>query len=46
MFRRVVDNPEFLVWMVYDGDGLAGGGGDFIILAFKVDGLVVVDPAL
>ena len=30
--------------MVYDGDGLAGGGGDFIILAFEVDGLVVVDP--
>ena len=30
--------------MMYDGDRFASGGGDFIILAFKVDALVVVDP--
>ena len=38
-------NSKFPVWMMYDGDQFASGGCDFIILAFKVDGLVVVDPA-
>ena len=30
--------------MVYDGDRLAGSGGDLVILTFEIDGLVVVDP--
>ena len=42
----MVNDPEIGGWKVYDGDGLAGGCGDFIILAQKVDGVVVIDPAL
>ena len=41
----MLDDPKFPVWMVYDDNRSAGGGGDFIILAFKVDGVVIVDPA-
>lgn len=41
----MINDPKFSVWMVYDDNRLAGGGGNFIILAFKVDGMVVVDPA-
>src|SRR5271157_1195285 len=32
--------------MVYDDDRLACSGGNFIVLAFKVDGVVVVDAAM
>ena len=31
--------------MMYDADRFAKGGGDLVILALKVDGLVVVDSA-
>ena len=41
----MLKDPKIPVWMMYDGDRFASGGCDFIILAFKVDGLVVVDPA-
>jgi hypothetical protein len=32
--------------MVDDGDGLAGGLRDFIISSLKVDGVIVIDPAV
>ncbi len=41
----MLEDPKFPVRVMYDGDRLACGGCDFIILAFKVDGLVIVDPA-
>ena len=41
----LLKDPKFPVWMMYDGDRFARGGCDFIILAFKVDGLIVVGPA-
>ena len=41
----MLKDPKFPVGMMYDGDRFASSGCDFIILAFKVDGLVVVDPA-
>ena len=41
----MVHNPEFQVWMVYDGDRLPGGGGDLVVSALKIDGLVVIDSA-
>ena len=31
--------------MVQEGDGLAEGGSDFVILPIEVDGVVVVNPA-
>lgn len=31
--------------MVQEGDGLAEGGRDFVILPIEVDGVVVVNPA-
>lgn len=41
----LVDDPKFAVWMVDDGDGVAGGLGDFIISPLKVDGVIVINPA-
>jgi hypothetical protein len=29
---------------MYDADRLAKGGGDLVIVALEVDGLVVIDP--
>ena len=40
----MVNDPKTPVWMVDDGDELAGGVRDFIILPLEVDGVIVIDP--
>ncbi len=42
----VVHAPEFLLRMIYDRDRLGVGRRYLLVLALKIDGLVVVDPAL
>ena len=42
---RMFENPKAEIGMVEEGDGLAEGRGDFVVLAFEVDGVVVVHAA-
>ena len=37
------EHPEFALWVMYDGDGLALGGRDLVGKALEVDCLIVVD---
>ena len=37
------EDPETEAWMEHEGDGLAESGGDLIVAAVEVDGVVVVD---
>ena len=41
----MLQNPKAGLEMVQDSDGFALGGGDLVIAPFKVDGVIVVDPA-
>ena len=40
----MLNDPKIRAGVMYGGERFAGGG-DLIISAFKVDGLVIVDPA-
>ena len=40
---RKFEDPETEAWMEHEGDGLAESGGDLIVAAVEVDGVVVVD---
>ena len=42
---RMFKNPKAEIGMVEEGDGLAEGRGDFVVLAIEVDGVVVVHAA-
>ena len=42
---RNLEYPEFGAWMMHDGDSLPFGAGNLVIVALKVDGVVVVDPS-
>ena len=39
------EDPEPAAGMMDEGDGLAESGGDFVIVAVEVDGVVLVDAA-
>ena len=41
----MLQNPKAGLGMVQDSDGFALGGSDLVIAPFKVDGVIVVDPA-
>ena len=39
----MLDDPEPSAGMMDEGDGLAESGGDFVVVAVEIDGVVVVD---
>lgn len=40
------DDPEVLAWVVNNGDGFSGGGGDGPRAAQEVEGVIGIEPAL
>ena len=38
-------DPEAFLWVMEDGDGLTLCVCDLVVASFKVDGVVMVDPA-